>query len=192
AHDALYFLGFDHTAARLALAEAAVQAATRLRPDAGETHLARAQNLYWGYLDYDGALAELEVARQTLPNDSRVFELKGLIQRRQGRWQESTQNLEHSIDLDPRNFYTLQQIAISYGVLRRYAEETSVLDRALTIEPNNVDTKVALASVQFHWKANTQPLRQAIDSIRATNPSALPSVADNWLSCALAERDVAG
>src|SRR5216110_1865983 len=140
AHDALYFLGFDHTAARLALAEAAVQAATRLRPDAGETHLARAQNLYWGYLDYDGALAELEVARPTLPNDSRIFELKGLIQRRQGRWEESTQNLERAIDLDPRNFFTLQQIAISYGVLRRYNEETSVLNRALAIEPNDVNT----------------------------------------------------
>src|SRR5204863_4015337 len=64
AHDALYFYGLDHTSARLALAEAALQAASRLRPDAGETHLARGQNLYWGYLDYDGALAELEVARQ--------------------------------------------------------------------------------------------------------------------------------
>jgi TolB-like protein/class 3 adenylate cyclase/Tfp pilus assembly protein PilF len=191
AHDALYFLGFDHTAARLALAEAAVQAATRLRPDAGETHLARAQNLYWGYLDYDGALAELGVARQTLPNDSRVFELKGLIQRRQGRWEESTQNLERAIDLDPRNFFTLQQIAISYGVLRRYDEETSVLDRALTIQPNDVDTKVALASIEFHWKADSQPLHQTIDSVRATNPAAVPSIADAWLSCALAERDAA-
>ena len=65
AYDALYFFGHDHTSARLALAEAAIQAASRLRPDAGETHLARAWNLYWGYLDYDGALAELEVARQT-------------------------------------------------------------------------------------------------------------------------------
>ena len=191
AHDALYFLGFDHTAARLALAEAAVQAATRLRPDAGETHLARAQNLYWGYLDYDGALAELEVARPTLPNDSRIFELKGLIQRRQGRWEESTQNLERAIDLDPRNFFTLQQIAISYGVLRRYDEETSVLDRALTIQPNDVDTKVALASIEFHSKADTRPLHQTIDSVRSTNPAAVPSIADAWLSCALAERDVA-
>ena len=33
-------------------------------------HISRvAQNLYRGYRDYDGALAELEVARQTLPND---------------------------------------------------------------------------------------------------------------------------
>ena len=191
AHDALYFLGFDHTTARLALAEAAVQAATRLRPDAGETHLARAQNLYWGYLDYNGALAELEVARQTLPNDSRVFELKGLIQRRQGHWEGSTQNLERAVDLDPRNFFTLQQIAISYGVLRRYDEETSVLDRALTIQPNDVDTKVALASIEFHSKADSRPLHQTIDSVRATNPAAVPSIADAWLSCALAERDVA-
>ena len=72
AHDAIYFFSYDHTAARLALAEAAIQAAARLDSNAGETHLARARSLYWGYLDYDGALAELEVASQTLPNDFRV------------------------------------------------------------------------------------------------------------------------
>jgi len=59
--------GDDHTPARLALAEAAIATAFRLRPDAGEAHLARAQNLYRGYLDYNGALAELEVAAKTLP-----------------------------------------------------------------------------------------------------------------------------
>ncbi|HJX82329.1 MAG TPA: hypothetical protein VJ248_09880, partial [Candidatus Udaeobacter sp.] len=190
-HGLLYFFGLDHTPARLALAEAAAQAAFRLRPDAGEAHLARAENLYHGHLDYDGALAELDIARQSLPNDSRVFAVKGYIQRRQGRWEESTRNLERAIDLDPRNFFMLQQIALSYGVLRRYPEEIAVLDRALAIEPDDVDTKVALAAVQFHWKADTQPLHQAIDSIRATNPGALSSVANDWLSCALAEDDIA-
>ena len=191
AHDQLYFLGFDHTPARLALAEAAIQRALRLRPDSGETHFAHARNIYHGHLDYDGALAELEVARQTLPNDSRIFRLIGYIQRRQGRWEASTRNLERSIDLDPRNIETLQQIALGYGIFRRYVEETSVLERALAIEPSDVDTKVALASVQFHWKADTRPLRQTIDSIGAANPAALLSAADDWLSLALAERDVA-
>ncbi|HEY7353197.1 MAG TPA: protein kinase [Terriglobales bacterium] len=189
-HGLLYFLGLDHTPARLTLAEAAAQAAFRLRPDAGEAHLALAENLYHGHLDYDGALAELEIARRTLPNDPRVFTVTGYILRRQGRWEESTRNLERAIDLDPRNFFLLQQIALSYGILRRYAEEISVLDRALTIEPADVDTKVARAAVQFHWKADTGPLHQAIDSIRTTNPSALPSVANDWLSCALAEDDI--
>jgi serine/threonine protein kinase/tetratricopeptide (TPR) repeat protein len=190
-HGLLYLLGVDHTPERLAAMEAAVQAAFRLRPDAGEAHLARAENLYFGYLDYDGALAELELARGSLPNNPQVFAVQGYIQRRQGRWDESTRNLERAIDLDPRNFYMLQQIAISYGLLRRYADETSVLRRALAIEPDDVNTKVALAAVQFHSKADTRPLHQTIDSIRATNPGALPNVANDWLSCALAERDVA-
>jgi serine/threonine protein kinase/tetratricopeptide (TPR) repeat protein len=190
-HDQLYFLGFDHTPARLALAEAAIGAAFRLRPQSGEAHLARAENLYRGYLDYEGSLAELEVANQTLPNSPSVFALKGYIQRRQGHWEESTRNLEHAIDLDPRNFYTLQQIAISYGVLRRYAEEKSVLDRALSIVPDDVDTKVARAAVEFHSKGDTRPLHQTIESIRITDPAVLPNIANDWLSCALGERDIA-
>src|SRR5439155_7068613 len=55
AHEQLYATaGSDHTPARLALAEDAVQAATRLRPDAAETHLARAQYLYFGLRDDAG------------------------------------------------------------------------------------------------------------------------------------------
>jgi TolB-like protein/Tfp pilus assembly protein PilF/predicted Ser/Thr protein kinase len=191
AHDQLYFLGFDHTPARLALAEAAIERAVRLDPNAGETHLARARNLYHGHLDYDRALTELKAAQQTLPNDARIFRMMGYIQRRQGRWQESTQNLERSGNLDPRNTETLQQIALSYGVLRRYAEEKSVLDRALAIEPNDLSTKVALAAVQFHWKADTVPLHQTMDSLSSANAGAWSIAADEALSCALAERDVA-
>ena len=191
AHGLLYFLGFDHTPARLALVEAAVQAAFRLRPDAGEAHLARAETLYRGYQDYNGALAELEVAGQTVPNNAQLFALKGFIQRRQRHWEESTRNLERAIELDPRNFFLLQQIAISYGLLRRYTDEQSVLRTFLDIEPDDVNTKVAIAAVEFHQKADTGPLHRTIDSIRATNASALPNVANDWLSCALAERDLA-
>ena len=188
-HDLLYLFGLDHTPARLALADAAVQAAFRLRPDAGEVHLARAQNLYRGYLDYNGALAELEVARHSLPNDSRIFELTGYIQRRQGRWEEAVRNLERAADLDPRNVDILQQIALSYADLRRYPQEKLALDRALAIEPNDAEMKETRASADFDWKADTRPLHQTIDSIRATNPAAIPSIAGDWLNCALAERD---
>jgi TolB-like protein/class 3 adenylate cyclase/Tfp pilus assembly protein PilF len=190
-HDRLYFLGYDHTPARLALAEAAIEAAFRLRPDAGEAHLARAQNLYRGYLDYDAALAELEVAAQTLPNDVGVFELKGYIQRRQGKQEEAVRSLERAIDVDPRNTFTLQQIALSYHHLRRFAEEKAVLDRALAIEPNDVDTKIARAFVEFDWKADTRPLHQTLDSIRSTNPAATQGIPEAWQICALAERDAA-
>jgi len=190
-HDALYFFGHDHTPARLALAEAALQAAFRLRPEAGETHLARAWNLYWGYLDYDGALDEVEVARQTLPNDPQILYLTGLIQRRQGEWEESIRTLERAADHDPRNFEILQQVAVNYAALERYAEQQLWLGRILALEPDDAGTKVILAAVDFERRADTQLLHQTIDSVRATNPAAAPDIADWWLDYALAERDAA-
>jgi TolB-like protein/DNA-binding winged helix-turn-helix (wHTH) protein len=188
-HDYLFFFGHDRTPARLALAEAAIQGAFRLRPDAGEAHLARAENLYRGYLDYDRALGELEVARQTLPNDAHIFQLTGSIERRRGRWENSIRSLERAVDLDPRNIHTLQQLAGSYAFLRRYSEARGVCNRALAIAPDDVETRLGLADVEFDWKADTRPLHQLIDSVRVGNPGALSDIASPWFICALAERD---
>jgi TolB-like protein/Tfp pilus assembly protein PilF len=192
AHEFLYAIrGYDHTPARLGLAEAALQAATRLRPDAAATHLARAQYLYYGLRDYAGALAELEIARRTLPNDPRLFELTGYILRRRGQQEEGLRNLERAVELDPRNFVTLQQIANSYSNLRRYAEAIAALDRALAIVPDNIETRANRDVFYFYWKADTLPLHQTIDAILAQGPSVVASAADTWFLCALAERDPA-
>ena len=192
AHEQLYAIsGSDHTPARLALAEAALQAATRLRPDAAETHLARAQYLYNGRRDYAGALAELEIARRALPNDPRLFELTGYILRRRGQQEEGLRNLERAVELDPRNFYTLQQIGLSYQTLGRYAEAIAAMDRALAIVPDNVETRASRELWNICWKADTRPLHQTIDAILAQGPGAIASAADIWFFCALAERDPA-
>jgi TolB-like protein/class 3 adenylate cyclase/Tfp pilus assembly protein PilF len=192
AHETLYgVFGTDHTPARLALAEAALQAATGLRPDAGETHLARAQYLYYGRRDYAGALAELESVRRALPNDPRLFELTGYILRRRGQQEEGLRNLERAVELDPRNFFTLQQIALSYQGLGRYGDSIAAMDRALVIVPDNVETRASRAEFELFWKANTQPLHQTIDSILAQGPGAIANAADIWFACALAERDAA-
>jgi len=191
AHEYLYGLtGSDHTPARLALAEAAVQAATRLRPDAAETHLARAQYLYYGLRDYAGALAQLEIARRGLPNDPRLVEVTGYILRRRGQQEEGLQNLRRAAELDPRNFVTLQQIALSYQFLGRYADSIAALDRALAIVPDNL-TLALRGLFYFCWKADTRPPLQTIDAILAQTPSAIAGSADIWFLCALAERDPA-
>jgi TolB-like protein/Tfp pilus assembly protein PilF len=191
AHDGLYFSDFDHTPARLGLAEAAVQAALRLRPDAGEAHLARGQHLYQGYRDYDGAFAELEIARQTLPNDARIFRLMGYIQRRQGHWEESIRNLQRAADLDPRDIGTLRALAGNYSRLDRLAEAKTTWARILAVKPDDVSTNLDLAWLQLAASADTRPFHETIESIRATNPAATSLVAEAWLMCALAERDAA-
>jgi TolB-like protein/Tfp pilus assembly protein PilF len=191
AHEYLYGVRGDHTPARLALAEAAVQAATRLRPDAAETHLARAQYLYNGLRDYAGALAELEIARRGLPNDPRLFELTGYILRRRGQQEEGLQNLQRAVELDPRNINILQEIAVSYQFLGRYAEAIAALDRTSAIVPENVETRTSRGLFYLCWKADTRPLHQTIDAILAQGPSAIATAADTWFFCALAERDPA-
>src|SRR5437667_8082116 len=191
-HDTLYDLGNVHFRARLALADKALRAASQLRPDAGETHLARANHLYLAYRDYDGALAKLEVVRGTMSNSPRVFELTGFIARRRGAHEEGLRNLERAVALDPRNFYTLQQLAISYELLRRFADEIAILDRALSIKPDDAETKEGRELVFLDWKGDTRPLHQTIDEIRAKNPEAVKSVADVWFLCALADRDASG
>ena len=191
AHELLYSVYSDHTPARLTLAEIAVRSATKLRPDAGETHLARAEYLYFGRRDYASTLADLESARRALPNHPRLFELTGFILRRRGQQEEGLRNLQRAAELDPRNLLTLQQTAFSYQSLRRYAEAIAALDRALSIVPDSVETKAKRDLYYFCWKGDTRPLHQTIDSILAQGPNAIASAADIWFACALAERDAA-
>ena len=192
ANDSLYALGTDHTPPRLAQAETALQGAARLRPDAPETHLARASHLYFALRDYKAALAELEIARRGLANDPRIYELTGYILRRQGKHEEGLRDLKRAVELDPRNPFTLAQLAISYQFLRRWPDMATVLDRALTIAPDDVATRTQRGLVDLYWKADPQPLHQAVERVRAEQPASIALAADNWFVGALAERDWAG
>jgi TolB-like protein len=189
AHDQIYILGFDHTPSRLALAQAAVDKAVGLRPEAGEAHLALAQHIYCAYFDYDRARQELAIARQALPNDPLPILLTGYMDRRQGRWEESTRNLEHALALDPRNFNTLQQMALNYLALRRFAEAAAILDRALRIVPKDVGTQVGRAIIDLEWRADPRPLRSTIQAILKEDSNAAAGLAEEWLYLALCERN---
>ena len=188
-HDLLYFLDHDHTATRLALAKAAVQTALRLRPNQGEAHLALAHHLYQGYLDYDRARAELAIAQRTLPNDPFIFVVAGIMDRRQGRWAESTRNLERVIELDPRNSYAFQNLSFNYQDLRRYADMAAVLDHALAIAPKDVHMRVERALIDLDWRADSRPLHTTIEAILVEDPGAAATLANHWLVLALCERD---
>jgi eukaryotic-like serine/threonine-protein kinase len=190
AHDRIYFLGFDHTDARLKLSEAAIQTIRRLRPDSGETHLALAQHFYWAYRDYERAKQELAVARRMLPNESRIPLLSGYIDRRQGNWEKSLEEMKKALELDPRDSSILQQISLNYEGLRRYKEMAATLDNALAIAPKDVPSRVRRAWVDLEGRADPKPLRETIEAILAENPNAAPVLVDRWLALALRERDI--
>jgi len=189
AHDVIYLQGIDHIPARLAMANGVIQSLARLRPNSGEAHLALAKHLYWCYHDYDRAREELTLAQKSLPNDPMPFQILGYIDRRQGRWPESTKNLERAIELDPQNSAFLEQIARSYECLRRYADAERALDRAIALVPKDAAMRARRAEIELHWHADARPLVSMIQAIIAKDSREVKNIAELWLNAALYDRD---
>jgi serine/threonine protein kinase/Flp pilus assembly protein TadD len=192
AHDRIYFGAFDHSDARLKLAESVIQSIRRLQPERGETHLALAQHYYYAYRDYNRARQELVFAHLTLPNESRIPLLAGYIDRRQGRWEKSLEEMTQALELNPRDFSVLQQIALTYEALARYEEMASTLDRVLSLSPKDVPSRVRRALVDLEGRADAKAFETTIDAILADDPNAALGFVNPWLLAVLREHDSGG
>ena len=128
--------------------------ALRLQPDLPEGHLALGFSYYYGDRDYDRALTEFEIARRGLPNDAQAYLAIGAIQRRQGKWAESTANLEKAAALDPKNESILMNLAYSYMALRNFEAADKTVDRAIAAAPNSFETVVFKGYVAAAWKGD--------------------------------------
>ena len=191
-HDLIYQQEIDHSPARLALAQSAIDSAFQLRPDSGEAHLALGWHLYWGYSDYNRARAELILAQESLPNNPVVYELAGLIDRREGRWAEATHNLERACELDPRSIPNLITLATTYLRLHDYDQMARVMDRVISLQPDRNKPRIIRASIEQLRRADTRPMRAAIETTLANEPGAAddPWITGIRLDLALCDRDL--
>jgi TolB-like protein/Tfp pilus assembly protein PilF len=137
---------FNPTLERRQKARALAEQALQLQPDLPEAHLAMGFSYYYGDNNYDAALREFEIAQRGLPNESEVYLAVGAIQRRQGKWTESTVNLEKAASLNPKDSWPLQQLAFNYQMLRNFDDANKTIDRALALDPT------ALASLEVKSK----------------------------------------
>jgi serine/threonine-protein kinase len=177
----------DHTAPHVELARKALEAAARLQPDAGEVHLARALLYYRGSLDYEPALAELALAQGKLPNDATVPFLIAMIERRQGKWEESIHRTQQAVALDPRSVPFVSELATTYFILRRYEEAAKTLDAANAWQPNDFGMKLLRAWVDVASKADLRRWRAAVgEPATAAEPNDLISAR---LALALMDRN---
>src|SRR6201993_3911541 len=139
---------FERTPERREKAQTLAARALQLQPDLPEAHLARGFSYYYGDNNYDAALKEFENAQRGLPNESEVYLSIGAIQRRQGKWAESTANLEKATSLNPKDTWPLQNLAMNYQMLRNFDAANKTVDRALQINPAGLglwEIKIKLA-----------------------------------------------
>ena len=188
-HLDLYWGGFDHTDQRRELARIALQHAEQIQPDAGEVHWQKGVYAYHGFRDYDRALKELELAKQLLPNEARLYVNIGAVDRRTGRWQEAETNFKRAVELDPRNFILLQEAGSIFQARRRYAEGRRWHEQALTILPNDPFARNVLGFSFFAETGDTEAWRKQLDAVAQQGPEAARDVAFPLLVCSWMQRD---
>ncbi len=163
---------FDRTPQRREKARTLAERAVDLQPGLPEAHLALGYSYYYGDNNYDAALKEFEIAPRGLPNESDAYLAIGAIQRRQGKWAESTANIEKSASLNPKDSWPLQNLADNYQVLRNFDAANKTIDRGLNINPNGVglwEAKFKLAIAEKGDFSVAEKAFAAAKSIPMTN-----------------------
>ena len=171
----------EHREKARSLAERALQ----VQPELPEAHLALGFSYYYGDNNYDAALKEFEIAQRGLPNESEVYLAIGAIQRRQGKWAESTANLEKAASLNPKDTWPLQNLTYNYAMQRNFDAANKTMDRALELNPNGIglwDVKVKLALAE---KADFSVPEQTLEKVKS-----LPMSSEERLTIVSAQADL--
>ena len=158
----LFFFDLDPTPNRISLAEAAVKASQRLRPDSSEAHFARGDFLFRCRRDYDRALEELAIARTGLPNSTPFFILSGYINRRRNHFPEAERDFSTAFALDPRNPNAYNLLADTYVLERRFREAVHVYDNVLAAGENVPIVYYRRAINIQSWTSDIGPLRDVL------------------------------
>src|SRR5438093_7912645 len=125
----------ERTVERRQKARTLANRALQLQPELPEAHLALGFSYYYGDNDFAAALKEFEIAQRGLPNESEVYLAIGAIQRRQGKWVESTANLEKAASLNPKDTRPLLTLSFNYQMLRDVHKANQTIVRALALDP---------------------------------------------------------
>jgi TolB-like protein/Tfp pilus assembly protein PilF len=165
---------FDQNAARRTKARTLADQALRLQPNLPEAHLALGYCYYYGDLDYDRALEEFKIAQTGLPNNAEVLLSLGAIQRRQGKWAESTANFEKAASVNPKDVWVLQNLGINYAAVRNFEAASKTFDHGIELSPGSFGLRGMKAKLAIDWKGDLSVAEEMLAKVPAgTDPEGI-------------------
>jgi len=173
---------WDRVPARREKARFNADESLRLEPNLPEGHLALGFSYYYGDRDYERALAEFEIAKRDLPNEAQAYMAIGAIQRRQGKWTESTANLEKAAALDPKNANMLVNLGWNYMALHNFEAADKTVDRAIATSPQSFAATALKAYLAAAWKGDLSVVeKQSAPIPEGVDPSGLITWGRYWV-----------
>ena len=134
----LYFNGVDPDVYTADFIKRATDNAVRLQPENVETLAAQGSYLYRIERDFPAAEQALRRIVERQPNFNDAWQFLGLVERRQGKWEQALAHFEEAVKLDPRNAGLFTTIGGETLLnMRRFAEAHDWLNRALAIAPGD-------------------------------------------------------
>ncbi len=133
-----------------------------------EAHLAQGFVYYYIDSDYDAAEREFETALAKWPNQPDVHLALGAIQRRQGKWKESTASLEKAVELNPNDSWTMHNLALNYEMQRDFATAAKWIDHAISIAPENPAPWETKLKLLIEDKGDLEAAQQLLDKFKGS------------------------
>jgi TolB-like protein/Flp pilus assembly protein TadD len=163
------------TSAQLAEVKSNIDRALAIAPALPDAHLTLGLFYYWGYLNYDAGLKELDRALELQPSSSLSLNFRAAIHRRRGEWKRALAEFDRAAELDPRDSGIPAEIGSTYIILRRWSDAEHVLTRALALDPHNVLAALFLARTYINSASDIQRARRAFEGVPADSKLIGPS-----------------
>jgi TolB-like protein/class 3 adenylate cyclase len=154
-----------------ARAEEALKGAQRLAPQAGETFHAESRVIYYGYGDFKRALAILEQAAKTLPNNAEVAMTRALLYRRFGRWQEAYSLFVRETELNPHDLTAYLLAAAVAQNLRWWPESDQIQERIAKRYPRRVRSVAMEHAVSLRQRGDVEAGNKELEKLNLQIPS---------------------
>jgi TolB-like protein/Tfp pilus assembly protein PilF len=157
------------TEPELAEVKQTVEHALALAPGLAQAHVAHGLFYYYGYRQYEQALAEFGRALELQPNNAQALEYSGYVYRRQAQWQRCLDTLKKSLEQDPRNADVAGNLAQTYCILRMWRDAERAGKYALNIDPADVIGMRALLLAILNGSGDIKKAQGVLATFPSTN-----------------------
>ena len=141
--------------------------ALTLAPNLAEAHVALGVFHYYGFRQYEPALAEFGRAIELQPNNSEALQFSAYVHRRQAKWDLTLEEMGRSLRQDPRNASVTGTLAQTYCFLRRWKEAESTARHALTIDPHEATSMAIVLMSLLNRDGDEQEALRALATFPA-------------------------